>query len=55
MELLQTVKEERNILRAIKIRKVNWVGDILRRTCLLQHAIEGKIEEWIEMKGRRGR
>jgi hypothetical protein len=54
-ELLQRVKEERNILQAIKIRRVKWIGYILRRTCLLKHAIEGKVEERIEVKGRRGR
>jgi len=54
-DLLQIVKEERNILQATKIRKVKWSGHILRRTCLLKHAIEGKKEERIEVKGRRGR
>jgi hypothetical protein len=43
------------ILQAIKIRKFKWIGHILRRTCLLKHAIEGKVEEKIEVKGRRGR
>jgi hypothetical protein len=36
------IKEERNILHAIKRRKVNWIGHILRRNCLLKHAIESK-------------
>jgi hypothetical protein len=43
-EVLQRVKEERNILHNIKRRKANWIGHILRRNCLLQHVIEGKIE-----------
>jgi hypothetical protein len=33
----------------------NWVGHILRRNCLLQRVIEGKIKGGIEVTGRRGR
>jgi hypothetical protein len=40
-EVLQRVKEERNILHTIKSRKISR---ILRRKCLLRHVIEGKIE-----------
>jgi hypothetical protein len=36
-------KKERNILHTIRRRKVNWIGHILRRNCLLKHIIEGKI------------
>jgi hypothetical protein len=54
-EVLQTVKEERNILQKIKRRNANWIGHILRRNCLLKHVIEGKLEGRIEMMGRRGR
>ena len=36
---LQRVKEERNILHTIERRKVNWIGHILRRNCLLEHII----------------
>jgi hypothetical protein len=54
-EVLHRVKEERNILQRIKRRKANWIGHILRRNCLLNHVIEGKIEGRIEMTGRRGR
>jgi hypothetical protein len=54
-EVLHRVKEERNILRTIKRRKANCVGHILRRNCLLKHVIEGKLEERIELTGRRGR
>jgi len=43
-EVLHRVKEDRNILQTIKIRKANWIGYILRWNCLLQHAIEGKLE-----------
>jgi len=49
------VKEERNILRTIKSRKSNWFGHILRRTSLLIHIIEGKLEERLEVTRRRGR
>jgi hypothetical protein len=35
-------KGERNILHTTKGRKVNWIGHILRRNCLLKHVIEGK-------------
>ena len=37
------VKEQRNILHEITKRKSNWIGHILRRNCLLQQVIEGKI------------
>jgi hypothetical protein len=33
----------------------NWIGHILRRNCLLQRVIEGKIKGGIEVTGRRGR
>jgi hypothetical protein len=35
-------------------RKANWIGHILRRNCLLQQDIEGKIKGEIEVTGRRG-
>ena len=54
-EVLLTVKEQRNILREISIRKANWIGHILRINCLLQRVIEGKINGGIEVTGRRGR
>jgi hypothetical protein len=40
------------VLPAIKRRKANWIGHILRRNCLLNHVIERKIKEWIEVTGR---
>jgi hypothetical protein len=55
VEVLHRVKEERNIVHAIKRRKANWIGHILRRNCLLKHVIKGKLEGRIEMTGRRGR
>jgi len=54
-EVLLRVKEQRNILHEIRKRKANWIGHILRRHCLLQRVIEGKIKEDIEVTGRRGR
>jgi hypothetical protein len=49
------VKEQRNILHEISKRKANWIGHILRKNCLLQNVIEGKIKGGIEVTGRRGR
>ena len=49
------VKEQRNILHEIRKRKANWIGHILRRNCLLQRVIEGKIKGGIEVTRRRGR
>jgi hypothetical protein len=54
-EVLLRVKEQRNILHEIHKRKVNWIGHILRRNCLLQRVIEGKIQAEIEETGRQGR
>ena len=42
-EVLLRVKEQRNILHEIRKRKANCIGHILRRNCLLQQVIEGKI------------
>jgi len=36
-------KEERNILQTINRRKVDWIGHILLRHCLLKHVTDGKI------------
>ena len=54
-DVLLRVKEQRNILHEIRKRKANWIGHILRRNCLLQRFIEGKIKVGIEVTGRRGR
>jgi hypothetical protein len=43
-ETVLGVKEQRNILHEISKRKANWIGHILRRNCLLQRVIEGKIK-----------
>jgi hypothetical protein len=45
MKRAQRVKEDRNIIHTIKRRKVNWIGQILRRNCLPKHVIIGKIQE----------
>ena len=54
-EVLLRVKEQRNILHEIRKRKANWMGHILRRNCLLQRVIEGKIQGETEVTGRLGR
>ena len=54
-EVLLRVKEQRNILHEIHKRKANWIGYNLRRNCLLQRVIGGKIKGGIKVTGRRGR
>jgi len=54
-EVLLRVKEQRNILHDVSKRKANWIGHILRRNCLLQQVVEGKIKGGTEVTGRRGR
>ena len=54
-EVLFQVNEQRNNLYAIRKRKANWIGYILRRNCLLKQVIEGKIKEEIEVTRRQGR
>jgi len=49
-EMLQRVKEERNIIHTIK--RVDLIGHILRRNCLLEHVIEGKIEGILKLRDR---
>ena len=43
-EVLLRVKDQRNNPHEISKRKANWIGHILRRNCLLQNVIEGKIK-----------
>ena len=44
-EVLQSVKDERNIVYKIKGCTVNWICHILHRICLLKkNFVEGKIE-----------
>ena len=54
-EVLLRVNDQKNILREIRKRKANWIGHILRRNCLPQQVIEGKIKGQIEVTRRRGR
>jgi hypothetical protein len=54
-DVLLRVKEQRNTLQEIRKRKANWIGHLLRRNCLLQRVIEGKIQGGIEVTGRQGR
>jgi hypothetical protein len=54
-DVLLRVMEHRNILREIRKWKVNWIGHVLRRNCLLQWVTEGKLQGGIELTGRQGR
>jgi hypothetical protein len=54
-DVLFRVKEQRNILHEIRKRKAKWIGHILRRNCLLQRVIEGKIQGGLEVTGSQGR
>jgi hypothetical protein len=51
-EVLRRVKEERNI-HTVKRRKANSIGHILRRNCLINNGIEGKLKGKIYVRGRR--
>jgi hypothetical protein len=53
-DALHRVKEDRNFLHAIKERKANLIGHILRSNCLLTRIVEGKIG-CIEVTRRRGK
>jgi hypothetical protein len=39
-EVLYGGKGERTKLHAVKRRKANWIGRILRRNCLLKHVLK---------------
>jgi hypothetical protein len=54
-DVLLRVNKERNILHKIRKRKANWIGHILRRNCLLQRVIQGKIQGGIEVTERQGK
>jgi hypothetical protein len=53
-EILHRVKEKRNNLYTIKIRKANWIGHILGRNCLLKRIVKGKLDGGTEVMGRQG-
>jgi hypothetical protein len=42
-EVLQRIKEERNIVHTIKRKNAAWISHILHGNCLLERVIEGKI------------
>ena len=54
-EVLLRVNEQRNTRHEIRKWKANQIGHILRRNCLLQQVIEGKIKGQIEVTRRRRR
>jgi hypothetical protein len=54
-EVLPRVKEQRNILEVVKMKKMNWLGQIMRIICLIKHVIERMIEGMIEVTENRGR
>jgi hypothetical protein len=54
-EVLLSVNEQRSVPHEIRKWKANWTGHILRRNCLLQRVLEGKIKGEIEVTRRRGR
>jgi len=49
--LLLRVKEERKIPHKIERRNANWIGQILRRNCLIIYGIEGKMEGRLDVMG----
>ena len=51
-EVLQHIEEKRIFVNNILYRNTTWIGNILRRDCLLHDAIEGQI---MEVKGVRRR
>jgi hypothetical protein len=54
-DVLLRVKKQKNILHEIHKRKANWIGNILRRNCILQRVTEGKIQGRIKVTGKQGR
>jgi hypothetical protein len=53
-EVLRTFKEETDILYRVQY-KANWIGHSFHWNDIIEHAIERKIEESIDVTGRRGR
>ena len=53
--VLHRVKEWRNFLHKIKVRKTNQIDYISGRSCILEHTVEEKLEGRIELTGRRRR
>ena len=44
-QVLDRIGEKRTLLNNILYRKANWIGQILRRNCLLHDAIGGQMTE----------
>ena len=40
---MERIGEQRTVLKNILRRKVNWIGHIQRRNCLLHDIIEGQL------------
>jgi hypothetical protein len=53
-EVIPRFKKERNILHTIKIKKVNLIGHILHKNCILKHDIKEK-DRGNNVTGRRER
>jgi hypothetical protein len=51
-QVLDRIGEKRTLLNNILRRKSNWIGQILRRNCLLYDATEGQMTE-VKGVGRR--
>jgi hypothetical protein len=50
-ELLQRVREERNVLEITKRRKAGWIGHVLRSNYLLKHVTEGTVDRRLKVTG----
>ena len=44
-----------NILHTVRRREVNWIGNVLRRNCLLKHIIKNNTEGEMEVRKRERR
>ena len=44
-EVLLRANEQRNILHEIRKQKANWIGQILRRNCLLTYLLTYSMEQ----------
>ena len=56
-QVIERIGEKRALINNILRRKVNWIGHILRRNCLLHDVIEGQMTEvsGVGCRGRRRR
>jgi hypothetical protein len=46
-QVIERIGEKRTLINNVQRRKVNWIGHILRRNCLLRDATEGQMTEVI--------